>query len=383
MATFLWACFDGGGNVPPSVGIARELTVRGHEVAFAGRPEMVPRIREVGLTAVEVTHAYTNADAYAWHPRGQLYAYLTAPVVAEELLGIAAERHPDVVVIDAMFGAALGVAPKFGVPTAVMLHTFLHRTIDGWYVMMDGQSEARQRCGFDPLPPIEELWGGPDRFQVNSFAALDAAPRLYWPNIHHGGPILEHDGRAVPVATPWPADDPTPRAVVSFSTAVAQRSLGKLQRTLDACAAEPVHVVATTGGAIERSELTIPGNAHVVRFATHEPLMRGAALVVTHGGHGTVMRALSLGVPVVCLAGQAADQEGVAALDQPCVAAFLAERGVGRALPADAPATNIRAAVREVLGDPAYRENAQAMAAALPFGRGAADAADGLEALLP
>jgi UDP:flavonoid glycosyltransferase YjiC (YdhE family) len=52
MARILWLNLSGDGNLPPSLGIARVLTERGHAVAFAGRPEMVPRVK----TAVVQNH---------------------------------------------------------------------------------------------------------------------------------------------------------------------------------------------------------------------------------------------------------------------------------------------------------------------------------------
>jgi hypothetical protein len=36
MAEILWLNWSGGGNLPPSLGIARVLTERGHRVSFAG-----------------------------------------------------------------------------------------------------------------------------------------------------------------------------------------------------------------------------------------------------------------------------------------------------------------------------------------------------------
>lgn len=381
MARYLWACFDGGGNVPPSLGVAEVLLDSGHEVSFAGRPELVERLAPTRFHAIELAESYRHADRYRWHPRAALFAYLTSPAVGEELLALAKSERPDVMVIDAMFGTALEVAPRFETPVAVMLHTFLYRTLDGWKVLMTDESDARVRAGFDPLPPVAEMWGTTDLLQVNSLAQLDSTPTVDWPNIRHGGPILTDDSRAVPAALPWDAADPTPLVVVSFSTAVAQGSVGKLQRTLDAFAELPVHLVATCAAGVDPAELRVPGNAHVLRFATHEPLMARAALVVTHGGHGTAMRALKHGLPIICLAGQADDQPGVAALDQPRIAALIEERGLGRALDADAAAREIRAAAQAVLDDPSYAVRARADAELLRSRNGAAEAAGRLVAL--
>jgi UDP:flavonoid glycosyltransferase YjiC (YdhE family) len=382
MAKFLWACFDGGGNVPPSLGIGRALVADGHDVVFAGRPEMVDRMRRAGFGAIALPRAYADAEAYAWHPRGRLFCFLTSPAAADDLLSIAAVECPDVVVIDAMFGAALAAGNRFGVPTAGMLHTFLNRTLDGWQVLMADESDARERSGFGPLPGLQELWGARDLFHVNALERFDSAARVGWGNVRYGGPVLEGDSRVAPVRLPWPDDDPVPLVVVSFSTAAAQGSVGKLQRTLDALAGLPAHVIATTA-TVDPALLRVPANAHAVQFAPHDLLMARASLVVTHGGHGTVMRALSHGAPVVCVCGQAADQEGVAALDQPRVAAFCEEHGVGRRLLADAPAADIRAVVRAVLEDPGYRMAAMRAADSLRRCPAAALAARRLQALLP
>ena len=38
MAEILFVTWDGGGNVPPALGIAAALTARGHAVRFVGHP---------------------------------------------------------------------------------------------------------------------------------------------------------------------------------------------------------------------------------------------------------------------------------------------------------------------------------------------------------
>jgi len=186
--------------------------------------------------------------------------------------------------------------------------------------------------------------------------------------------VLEDEKVAVATPLPWRADDPTPLVLMSFSTGFEQRNVVKLQSGLDALAELPVHVVATTGGIVEPSELSVPPNAFVVNYAAHDPIMERASLIVTHGGHGTAMRALRHGVPMVVIPGLAGDQ--------PFVAAAVDEWGAGRALPGDAGADAIRAAAGEVLGDPSFRREAQRRAAALAGIDGASHAAIEIEALL-
>jgi UDP:flavonoid glycosyltransferase YjiC (YdhE family) len=136
-----------------------------------------------------------------------------------------------------------------------------------------------------------------------------------------------------------------------------------------------VHVVATTGGIVAPNELAAPDNAVVLNYAAHDPIMRRAALVVGHGGHGTAMRAMLHGVPMVVIPGLAGDQ--------PFVAAAVQEWGAGMALPGDASVEAMAAAAKEVLATPSYRANAKERARALAGIDGAANAADEVEALLP
>jgi UDP:flavonoid glycosyltransferase YjiC (YdhE family) len=111
----------------------------------------------------------------------------------------------------------------------------------------------------------------------------------------------------------------------------------------------------------------------VLRYAAHDPILRRAALALTHGGHGTAMRALRHGVPMVVIPGLAADQ--------PFIAATVQKWGAGRALPGDADATAIRAAAQDVLSA-SYRHVAKRMSASLAGVDGAANAADEIEALV-
>jgi UDP:flavonoid glycosyltransferase YjiC (YdhE family) len=375
MARILWLNWSGGGNLPPSLGIARILTERGHPVAFAGRPEMVPRVKTAGFRAIEITQAYAQVDRY---PQGHFMTraacYLTSPAVEEQVQSIVAAEAPDIVLIDAMFPAALAQASGFRQRTVVFVHTFVFRQLDMWrrfFSIFDGM---RQQAGFAGLPPLDDLWRPRDRIVSTSLGVFDAPPLPGWEMVRHAGPVLEDEKFAVPTPLPWPETDATPLVLVSFSTGFEQRNVDKVQRTLDALADLPVHVVATTGGIVAPNELASPPNAIVLNYAAHDPIIRHAALVVTHGGHGTAMRSLRYGVPMIVIPGLAGDQ--------PYVAAAVQEWGAGRALPGNAGTDAIRVAAQEVLSMPSFRDAAAQQAAALAGVDGAANAADEVEALL-
>lgn len=390
MAKFLWLNWSGGGNLPPSLGIARALTERGHTVAFAGRPEMVPRVVDAGFRAIELTEAYAQVERYpANSPMSRAACYLTSPAVADQLRDVVKAEAPDLVIIDGMFPAALAQAQDFGTPTVAVSHTFVFRMLERWRGTTNALIGMRQQAGFSALPDLDALWQGCDRILVTTLAAFDAAPPPGWDSVRHVGPVLEDEKVAVPTALPWGDDDPTPLALMSFSTGFEQRSVEKLQRGLDAFADLPVHLVATTGGIVAPSELKAPRNAAVLNYAAHDPIIKRAALVVTHGGHGTAMRALRHGVPMIVIPGIAHDQALIANLMQewgtgiamPGDVAFGAQ-GNAKALTHEEAVAALRAAAATILATPSYREAAQARAKMLAGVDGAANAAREIEALL-
>lgn len=375
MASILWACWDGGGNLNPSLGVAHECVRRGHDVAFVGRPEMVPRVRDAGLSATAFAHAATDRERYAFHPMPSVFGFVSSPAVGEELVDVVDRARPDLVVIDAMFGAALDVAPRFAAPTAVMVHTLCDRLIDGWRANLGMQSDSRVRAGFAPLPSLDVLWGERDAVHVNTLASLDGPSVTSWGTVRHGGPVLTCERRAANrPELPWPDPDPLPLVLLSFSTVPEQRDPAALQRALTALAGLPVHAVATTGGIVDPSELDVPANAHVVPFADHDTLMARSALVVGHGGHGTTMRALSHGVPLVVVPARGADQVPIAQA--------VTDWQVGVGLPADASVEELRDAASAVLGDPACTARARLIADDLAAVDGARLAADTLDVVL-
>ncbi len=375
MARILWLNWSGGGNLPPSLGIARVLSERGHDVAFAGRPERVPRGDAAGLQAIELTQAYAQVDRYPQaHPLTRAACYLTSPAVAAEVRSVIDAEAPDLMLIDGMFPAALAEALTYECPSVVVSHTFCFRMLDRWRGTFATLNGMRTDAGFGPLPGLEELWLGHDRILVTTLGQFDTAPVAGWDIVRHVGPVLEDEKVAVPAALPWPADDATPLVLASFSTGFEQRSVQKLQRTLDAFRGLPVHVVATTGGIVGPGELVPPRNAVVLSYAAHDPILRRAALAVTHGGHGTAMRSLRHGVPMILIPGLAHDQAPIGAM--------MEEWGTGIALPGDAEADAIRTAAERILSTPSYRANAQQRAEALAGIDGASNAANEIEALL-
>jgi MGT family glycosyltransferase len=377
MANVLWLSWCGGGNLPPSLGIARALAELGHTVSFAGRSEMLDRVRAAGFRAIEFTDSYKQLDAYpADSPVRKMICYLTAPSVADQAEEIVKQEAPDLVLIDAKFIAAQSTVLRLNIPSAVICHTFFYRMLETWQDHFRQLDKLRQEAGFSPLQDLDRLWLGADKILVTTLAEFDRPPNdsAYSDLVVHVGPVLDMESHAAPAPLPWAIEDPTPVILLSLSTQPEQRALEVFQKTLDALGLLPVYVIATTAGIIRPEELNVPSNAVVLQYVDHESVMKRASLVITHGGHGTAMRALRHGVPLVFMPGIAPDQ--------PIVAAACAELGVGRVIPADADVNKLRSLVVDSLNTTDYFARASGLAGLLQGNNAAKAAASELQRML-
>jgi hypothetical protein len=146
---FLFAMFQGGGNIPPILAVAQQLVAHGHRVRIlAGpglQPDRPPRpasaafldgVRTIGATLVPFHLAHDPfasippAQGLLWGWTPQAFAvnvflarrFLASPVWADNVQG-ALTRHPtDVVVADFHLVGALAAAEAAGVPAAALVH---------------------------------------------------------------------------------------------------------------------------------------------------------------------------------------------------------------------------------------------------------------------
>jgi UDP:flavonoid glycosyltransferase YjiC (YdhE family) len=89
------------------------------------------------------------------------------------------------------------------------------------------------------------------------------------------------------------------------------------------------------------------------RSAPHGEILRQASLLITHCGHGTTLKALAAGVPIVCMP---------MGRDQNDTAARVVHASAGVRLRPRSPAKKIAKAVAQVLADVRYRANARRVA---------------------
>lgn len=379
LGKFLVVTWDGAGNLWSTLGIAQRLSQRGHDVRLLGHQSIQRRYGNPGWRFLAFKHTAdfdstvaTDVDAELRLLADKLwFAPSVARDVADQL-----EREPaDVVLADCMLLGALSAGQAAGIPTAALFHAAVAPFRAGPMVEMMAPAipaiiAMRAELG---LPPVESMADVHDACALS----LVAMPKEFEPemplppNAVHVGPVL--DGPGLPASTDHVrlADGPEPLVVVSLSTSY-QAQAPVLQRLLDACAELPVRVVVTTGPAVNPDSIEAPANARVVQFFPHGDLLPHVSLVITHAGLGTVMTALSHGVPLLCVP---------MGRDQFFNAGRVAQLGAGSILPFDADAQSIRIAVLAALDDSSSRDGAKRMAKVIAGYAGAATAVVELERL--
>ena len=131
--------------------------------------------------------------------------------------------------------------------------------------------------------------------------------------------------------------------------------------------------IVTRGPTVREGEVTGTDSVRVVESAPHAEIVPHAALVVTHCGHGTTLKALAAGVPLLCIP---------MGRDQDENAARVVQRGAGLKLAKAAAVEPLRAAVQRLLAEPCFREAAGRCAEAIRRAEGQSSALLELEEMV-
>jgi MGT family glycosyltransferase len=140
------------------------------------------------------------------------------------------------------------------------------------------------------------------------------------------------------------------RVVVVTQGTVANRDLSQLIEPAMRALADLDALVVVTTGRDDAALKDVPANVRVADYIPYAALLPHADLLVTNGGYGACLQALSHGIPLV-IAGQSEDKIEVSAR--------LAWTGAAIDLATDRPTeSDLRTAVDTVFKEPTYRERA-------------------------
>jgi MGT family glycosyltransferase len=394
---FLFTSWEGGGNVTPALEAARKLAARGHRVRFMSEECNRAEAEAASASFVAWKRAPNRRDRSRDSEACRDWAAATPQ---EGLLGVIkdlwcdpalayaqdvieeVQRQPAdlVVTCEALFGVMAGceslaqrfailspnisLAPLPGVPPLGpglaparnhqerAMHGEIAKAVEAMFDSgLPALNAARAALGLGPLQHLVHQFRSATVELLATSRAFDFPADSLPSRVRYVGPQIGDPQWAREWTSPWPASDARPLVTVGFSTTV-QNHARVLQNVIDALAPLPVRVLVTLGGSIQAGELRASDNCVVVASAPHAVVMREAALVVTHGGHGTVMRALVSRVPMLVI------PHG---RDQNDNAVRVTERGAGLSLMPDASVETIRGACVRLLNEPQFRAAAKGL----------------------
>jgi MGT family glycosyltransferase len=140
---------------------------------------------------------------------------------------------------------------------------------------------------------------------------------------------------------------------VSVSTLPQAGEVAIAEAAVRALRHEGVRVLVTVAPEHAAELGQVPDHVYISGYVPHSAVLAGSRLIISHAGHGIVMKALYHGVPMVLVPW---------GRDQPGVAARAEALGVAAVVRRDACSdASVAQAVRQVLDDPRYTERVRAM----------------------
>jgi MGT family glycosyltransferase len=400
---FLVAAMPAPGHVAPLAPVVRALIAKGHEVLWYGSRHYEGTIRATGadFAPIERILDFGDGDVEAHFPERKNYQGLeqvkfdfkhvfidSIPGMLADLEALHDQFQADVLLTDPTVVAARYLSQKRNLPWAIMNITVMafpgpDAAPFGLGIPASSSPLGRLRNRilrllasrvlfrevqehFDKLSDAQGWARRPFEFDVSPYLVMQpAVPEFEYPRtdippqVHYIGSVMPESDKGFNPPDWWGevVVKKRPLVLVTQGT-VANLTPELIQPTLDGLANEDVTVIATTGGkTAEEMGIRVPKNAHVVPFVPYTRLMPHVDAMVTNGGYGGVMIALTHGVPLVI---------GGTTEDKTEVSARVAYTGVGINLKTSTPAPEkVRDAVRRVLGEESYRQKAGMVQAAL------------------
>jgi UDP:flavonoid glycosyltransferase YjiC (YdhE family) len=344
-----------GGDLQPLIAVALGLRERGHRLVFFGDTSVATSIQNLAIKTIISAPQHDLGPRLIATIKGsqglepvdqgkQINQQLTAwsldlvPPVQE----LVRDYQPDLLVTS-LFGAGVAqlVATEMNLPWCIINSTFYAGANAPRQLDQDFSPRAVPLFRYYFLPLLEQaslvLHATDPSFDNNN---TNLPPRH-----HYVGPLLWEP----PAKTPDYITEPgNPWVLVTLSSQ-EQDDLPIAQMALDGLADQPVRVALTIGGAHDPTELKhIPDNARVEHYLPHSKVLEQSRLLISHAGHGSVMKALWYGVPMLLVPW---------GRDQPGVAARAEQLGVAKVVSRDQlTVEHLAQAIQYVLKDELLRE---------------------------
>jgi UDP:flavonoid glycosyltransferase YjiC (YdhE family) len=291
---FLFTTIPGSGHFHPVVPTAQALQRRGHDVAFAASPTFAPAIEAAGFEAHPAGPAWLERLSDPVMQKimaGEFFVDLIRMGMVEGIIRAAKATGADAIVRGSgelgglVAGAILGLPVASAAPAAAKFYEPMIRP---------GVARAAAEHGLDgervtaPDFEILRIDRTPPSLELPGYQAP--------PNAINVRPEPFDVGGELPA---WFNDlGQRPLVYVTLGT-VMNGNIPLFRLIADALADQPFDVVIALGHGIPREALgKVAGNIRVGGFLPQARIVERSAVVVNHGGYGTVSAALGVGLPL-------------------------------------------------------------------------------------
>jgi UDP:flavonoid glycosyltransferase YjiC (YdhE family) len=325
----LIACERGGGAWPPVAALCEALVHEGHSVivlcdklikdSFAGADillvphEVESRSFIENVFTTEIIPRLENGEPVEslFNPM-ERWGDAVAPLVAEKVTA----TKPDIV-IGSIFGLPLATnlarqldVPVVGINPGVYVGPNPPRPLKDDYIGVN--LWFFEQFVLPPLLKSDMVLHATDQKFDLGFKTL--------PNTHHYiGPLIWSPSGTIPSEMTEPG---LPWITAAVSMVSQEGEIDLLQMILEAADQLPARILLTAPDH-DYSALAVPTNVKLMGFVSHSEALKHSSLVLSHAGHGMVMRALWMGIPMVLTPWDR---------DQPAVAYRAARLGVARSI---------------------------------------------------
>lgn len=359
-----------GGDLNPMVALVMGLRDEGYAVTVLCDPASEPVFAKMNLPVVVSGEEYEIGvpikDALTVSvglPEGERAEIVDAAIVvwreqvAPAIAELLAKVQPDVIVTS-LFGTCIGsqMARMSGKPWIALNSTYYIGPNPPRPMERDFSTRAADMFRYSVIPYLPEA----ELVLHATDAWFDYDHRGIPPNHRYVGPLFWEAPGVVPAYLSEPGE---PWMLCTLSS-LKQDDTPIATKTMHAIAHTKHRVAVTVGMGHTPDELApIPANARVEQYIPHSKVLENAPLFVSHAGHGSVMKSLWYGVPMV-LVPWSRDQFGVSARAGTMQAAIV--------IPKESLTTHVMAeAIGEVMHDPKYRWAAQSASHRLRHGKSA------------
>ena len=324
------------GDVHPFIALGAALKARGHRATILTNPIFQALIEAQGIgflavgSAAEANAAIANPEL--WHLRKgfKVIAQVIVPAIAEIYRLI--EKHADSRTVVAFSSLAIGARvaqEKLGVPSASVhlqpsvIRTFADQGMMGnvrlsasrpkWFkqglfriidaVILDRRLKAplndlRARLGLAPVDRVMHRWVHSPQLVIAFFPEWFAAPQPDWPAHTHavGFPLWDADGEAAPLAA---AEEflNSGAAPLVFTPGSAGSTMQRFfKESVQAARRLGLRAMLVTNYP-EQVPSMLPADIQVFRYLPFSQVLPRAALLVYHGGVGTLAQGIKARIP--------------------------------------------------------------------------------------